>query len=172
MSGYGTATDVETLLEAMRDKMTAATTDITYLKNIEVVSAIPRYSPTDATIYLIWTGSPKEKWGEHTTKDLFVATHQVSIFCMLQTTSPDQQAVILGTDKMVGLATFTGDVIDFYSNNMLGLSGLLGNPGPKVMVPAGGVGVEPVDEREEQFVVFARLEYEAMTRPFEFTHTA
>jgi hypothetical protein len=97
MSGYGTATDVETLLEAMRDKMTAATTDITYLSHVGIVSAIPRFSAHDATIYLRWTGSPKEKYGMHSTKDLYVATHQVDVYCLLQTTSPDEEAIILGT---------------------------------------------------------------------------
>jgi hypothetical protein len=168
MSGYGTGTDVETLLEAMRDKVQQATTSLTYLRDVKIVSAVPLHVPNDPSIYLIWTGSPMEKVGEGS---LYKATHNVSIVCTMQTTRPDLEAVIVGTEKTIGLATFTGDVIDYYSNNLLGLSGLR-NPGPFVHVPANGVGVERMEEREEQFVVYARLEYEAYTIPFNYTRVA
>ena len=168
MSGYGTGTDVETLLEAMRDKMKSATDDITYLRNVEIVAAVPLMVPADPTIYLIWTGSPMEKVGEGS---LYEATHEVSIICTMQTTSPDHEAIIVGTDKTVGLSTFTGDVIDYYSNNLLGLSGIR-SPGPFLHVPSDGVGIERIEERDEQFVVYARLEYMAYTTAFEYTRVA
>ena len=167
MSGYGDATDVVTLLEAMRDKIKQSGS-LTYLREAEIVAAIPLMLEMDPTIYLMWTGSPMEKVGEGS---LYKATHQISIICTTQTTSPDLEAAIIGTDKTIGIATFTGDVIDFYSNNLLGLTGLRA-PGPFVHVPSDGVGIEPIDEREEQFVVYAKLEYEAYTRPFNYTQVA
>jgi hypothetical protein len=167
MSGYGTGTDVETLLEAMRDKVKAATSSITYLRNAEIVAAVPLMVPADPAIYLIWTGSPMEKVREGS---LYEATHEVNIICTTQTTDPSMASAIVGTDRTVGLSTFTGDVIDYYSNNLLGLSGIR-SPGPFLHVPSGGVGIEQIEERDEQFVVYARLEYMAHTTPFEFTRT-
>jgi hypothetical protein len=167
MSGYGTGTDVETLLEAMRDKVLATTSSLTYLRNAEIVAMPPQAVPADPAIYLIWTGSPVEKLAEGS---VYEATHEVSIICTMQTTDPDHASVIVGTDKTVGLSTFTGDVIDYYSNNLLGLSGIR-SPGPFLHVPSGGVGIERIEERDEQFVVYARLEYMAHTTPFEFTRT-
>jgi hypothetical protein len=106
-----------------------------------------------------------EKIGEGS---LYGATHEVSIICTMQTTDPDMASVIVGTDRTVGLATFTGDVIDYYSNNLLGLSGIR-SPGPFVHVPSGGVGIERIEERDEQFVVYARLEYMAHTTAINYT---
>jgi hypothetical protein len=170
MPGYGTACDPKTLLEAMRDKALADGTKLNALgpEGVKIVHAFDKRTlEPSIRMLLMWTGSPEEPdFGESGADHLIVATHQVDILCCVYTTRPDSEETIVGGGNNVGLAQLVANVLDFYDNNFLGLGSSLGQRGPIIQLPENSVGVESIDEQDENFMATALLKYEARTRPF------
>jgi len=171
VAGYGTATSPKELLEAMRDQAKQESTKLAYLSTVSVVLAIrlEQLANVGPTIFLVWRGSPEEKIGIGATSKVWRARHRVNVVCVKYTVTPHEEKVMLGTGHEIGLADFVADTLDFYGNNLLGLSGLEAGDRPIIEVPDNSVNIVPIDSAEQHFLATASLEYEAVTRPFERT---
>ncbi len=166
MAGYGNAVDPITLLEAMRDKGKADTSKIHYVDDIKIVNAIDERVVKSTSLFLFWTGSPEETFGESVRRQLFRARHQIQIIAVQVTVTPEHEATVIGTGHSPGIAKVCADVLDFYANNLLGLSAVtqLEEPGPTCSVES--VNTFQIEDTEDQFLVTAIINYEALTRPF------
>jgi hypothetical protein len=165
MSAYGIATDPNTLLTTMRDKARQDDTKLSYLAEVKIINAFNLVSVKTPGLYLFYHGSPEEIIGEAPTQ-LLVATHHVRLIPVIYVPTPFDEVSVLGTDTTPGITTIVADIIDFYANNYLGLTGLHNGLGPTVHLPANSINAYPLDADESEFLVTAVMDYEAKTRAF------
>lgn len=167
MAGYGNAVDPITLLEAMRDKGKADTSKIHYVDDIKIVNAIDERVVKSTSMFLFYRRSPEETVGESARGQLLRARHQIQIIVVQVTVTPEHEATVIGTGHSPGIAKVCADVLDFYANNLLGLSTVtqLEEPGPTCSVEED-INTFQVEGNTDDFFVQAIINYEALTRPF------
>lgn len=165
MSGYGNSTSIEELLVAMRDAARQDSDTLGYVRTVEVafppLQNVPLNQPA---IYLVWTGSPEESLGVEGPVKVKVATHQVTVYCVVYVQSHDDTAAILGDGRSIGIARLTEDTLDFFAGNLLGLTGLDAGNVPDIEAPANAHAI--IETLDENWMHVVGLTYEARTKPF------
>ena len=149
----------------MRDKAKQDKTTLGYLDRVEVA-----FPPLDHAVvgepalFIVPNGSPETRINDGGGARIKRATHKVNVYCVLYVASHDDAHVILGDGRHVGIVKFVEDAIDFFSGNLLSLSGLEAQHAPDI--EAGDNTYRLAETEDDKWMVFVALEYEAQTKPY------
>ena len=165
MGAYGTTAGMDDLLKAMRDKALQDTTNLGYLRRVEITSETLGTITGEPSIFLVPKGSPEEQINDDSVVKLKIARHIVDVMCVTYTMSPHSEDAIIGTGKKRGIVPFVDDVLAFYGGNTLSVTGLDFVDKPTIEAQEDAYGTFQLED-EETFLLIATLRYEAKTKPF------
>lgn len=167
MAGYPTNASMADVLRAMKEKILQDNTQLKYLRDVRITSNV-YWPPYDSPmLYLRPQGTIEDVEGEYNSTDSIRPRHIVRVDCIIHTGArADSEEALMGSSKEPGLINFAGDVLSFYENNWLGLSGQTGlqqGVGP-ICRAEEDTYIQTSDTEESIFFNIARLRYEAQTR--------
>ena len=158
---------MDDLLKAMRDGVKQDETNLRYLQHVAITTEwIGPIGETPA-IYLVPTGSPEEELpGAKAGVHVFQATHEVDVICVHYSPTPYLEELVVGEGPKIGIVPLVSDTLDYFGGNTLSLAGLYANRPPTIHAPSGAYQVFQDQSEENNFLILARLEYKATTKPY------
>jgi hypothetical protein len=161
---------------AARDLIKADTSHLGYVRHSQIVlggddfMVIPVF---DDPAVLIETREPEITLiGGCGTTSGYRAIHTLNLWVCLKTISFEYENTIVGIEsRKPGILDMVNDILNLFSGNRLGLSGLEPQVPPTAVVTPGSLATHPVQtgSNDDQFVRVAVVEYKATTVPFHWT---
>lgn len=170
MTGYAANSSMATLLRAMKTEALQDTTQLKYLRDVRITSRGYWEPYSSPVLYLQPLGTLEERVAEYGAVSVIVPKHIIRVECVIHSGArQDSEVALIGSSAEIGLIPFVEDVLSYYENNWLSLSGITGiDPGFAPMIePEEDTYTQLSDDNETVFFNVARLRYEAVMKAIE-----